>query len=77
MRKLFTLALLSLIAVGVSAQNYRKWDFTNWSAETIANLAEEATKGVIGQTPRRPMATTRRSENAIGRMATTLMKTDT
>ena len=50
MRKLFTLALLSLIAVGVSAQNYRKWDFTNWSAQTIANLAEEATKGVTGGT---------------------------
>ena len=42
MRKLFTLALLSLIAVGVSAQNYRKWDFTNWSAQTIANLAADA-----------------------------------
>ena len=50
MKKLFTLALLSIIAVGINAQNYRKWDFTNWSAQTIANLTEEATKGVTGGT---------------------------
>lgn len=50
MKKLFTLTMLALFTLvgGVNAQNYRKWDFTNWSATTIANLAEEATKGVTG-----------------------------
>lgn len=47
MRKLFTLALLSLIAVGVSAQNHRKWDFTKWSPETVANLAADAAAGSL------------------------------
>ena len=35
------LALLGF-ATSADAQNYRKWDFTNWSAATIANLAADA-----------------------------------
>ena len=46
MKKQLLFALLVLIAVGASAQNHRKWDFTKWSEQTVANLAEEATKGV-------------------------------
>ncbi len=42
MRKLFTLALLATIAVGVNAQKYRKWNFSNWSAATVANLKADA-----------------------------------
>ncbi len=49
MKKFFTLAVLALIvATSISAQSYRKWDFTSWSATTIANLQAEATKGVTG-----------------------------
>lgn len=49
MKKLFTLAMLALIAtMTISAQSYRKWDFTNWSVATIGNLQAEATKGVTG-----------------------------
>ena len=49
MKKLFTLSMLFvLVATLAQAQGYRKWDFTNWSAATVANLAEEATKGVTG-----------------------------
>ena len=51
MKKLFTLALLSMLfGITADAQNYRKWDFTNWSPQTVANLAAEATKGVTGGT---------------------------
>ena len=47
MKKTFTLTILALLAIAsVSAQGYRRWDFTNWSAQTVANLAQEATKGV-------------------------------
>ena len=49
MKKSFTLsALFLLAALTVSAQGYRKWDFTNWSAQTIANLTAEAAAGVTG-----------------------------
>ena len=49
MKKLFTLSMLFVLAATLAqAQGYRKWDFTNWSAATVANLAEEATKGVTG-----------------------------
>ena len=50
MKKLFTLTTLLVLALAVNAQGYRKWDFTNWSATTIANLQAEATKGVTGGT---------------------------
>lgn len=42
MKKLYTLATLLVVALTVNAQNYRKWDFTNWSAETVENLKAEA-----------------------------------
>ena len=48
MKRFFTLTTLLLLVLSVSAQGYRKWDFTNWSAATIANLQTEATKGVTG-----------------------------
>ena len=50
MKKLFTLSLLALLgfATSADAQNYRRWDFTNWSAQTVANLAAEAEAGVTG-----------------------------
>ena len=50
MKKIFTMTVLALLAfaTGVDAQNYRKWDFTNWSAQTVANLAAEAEAGVSG-----------------------------
>ena len=47
MKRTLTLTILALLAIAsVSAQGYRRWDFTNWSAQTVANLAQEATKGV-------------------------------
>ena len=46
MKKFFTLTALALLTwVGVQAQNYRRWDFTQWSDETVANLKAEASKG--------------------------------
>ena len=51
MKRLFTLSIVALLlsVIGVDAQNYRKWDFTSWSATTISNLkAEDATGGVSG-----------------------------
>ena len=47
MKKIFTLTVLFMLIGmgGVNAQSYRKWDFTNWSAQTIADLREEATEG--------------------------------
>lgn len=50
MKKTFNLMMVALfLLAGVSnAQNYRKWDFTNWSATTVANLLTEAQKGVSG-----------------------------
>ena len=52
MKKLFTLTMLALIgySVGADAQNYRKWDFTNWSAQTVADLNEEAKMGQLDGT---------------------------
>ena len=40
MKKFFLLSMtaLLLMVLGANAQNYRKWDFTNWSATTVANL---------------------------------------
>ena len=37
MKKIFTLALLALTVLSTNAAT-RKWDFTNWSAATVANL---------------------------------------
>lgn len=49
MKKIFTLAALLVLAMTVNAQGYRKWDFTNWSAATIANLqAASEAGGVTG-----------------------------
>ena len=44
MKKLFTMTMLALLgfAMSADAQNYRRWDFTQWSAQTIANLAADA-----------------------------------
>lgn len=43
MKRLFTLSMLALMAVmTVTAQAYRKWDFTNWSATTVANLKADS-----------------------------------
>jgi len=43
MKKSITLILMSfLLTLGANAQNYRKWDFSNWSAATIANLLADA-----------------------------------
>lgn len=50
MKKIYTLATLLVVALSLNAQNYRKWDFTNWSAQTINNLTVEAELGVTGGT---------------------------
>lgn len=51
MKRLFTICLLALAAaVSAEAQGYRKWDFTQWSQNTISNLQAEAQKGVTGGT---------------------------
>jgi len=43
MKKIFTFGLLALLAtITATAQGYRKWDFTNWSPQTIANLKADA-----------------------------------
>lgn len=50
MKKLFTLSLLLVLALSVNAQSttYRKsWDFTKWSAATVANLKAEAAKTTV------------------------------
>ena len=49
MKKLFTLAMLLVLALTVNAQEtYRKsWDFTKWSATTVANLKAEAVKSEV------------------------------
>lgn len=47
MKKIVTLAMLALTTLTASAQEttYRKsWDFTKWSATTVANLKAEAAK---------------------------------
>lgn len=40
MKKFFLLSMTALLLSvwGANAQNYCKWDFTNWSATTVANL---------------------------------------
>lgn len=39
MKRIFTLCMFALlVAAMVSAQGYRKWDFTQWSPQTVANL---------------------------------------
>ena len=48
MKKIFTLTTLLVLALTVNAQGYRKWDFTNWSSTTVANLQVEAATGVTG-----------------------------
>ena len=50
MKRIFTLTIVALAAVGIaSAQGYRKWDFTHWSAQTIANLmADAAQSSTVG-----------------------------
>ena len=48
MKKIFTLTMLLALALTVNAQGYRKWDFTQWSAQTIDNLNTEALKGQLG-----------------------------
>lgn len=48
MKKIFTLAMMALLTTAVvSAQSYRKWDFTKWSDKTIANLKAEAAQGGV------------------------------
>jgi len=44
MKKSITITLLALFAIiiDVSAQGYRRWDFTQWSLQTIDNLKVEA-----------------------------------
>lgn len=37
MKKIFTIALLAIVAMTANAQT-KKWDFRNWSATTVANL---------------------------------------
>lgn len=41
MKKFLTLALLAVSVLTANAES-RKWDFTNWSAATIANLNKGA-----------------------------------
>ena len=50
MKRTFTLTILALLASAtVSAQGYRKWDFTHWSAQTVANLmADAAASSTVG-----------------------------
>lgn len=39
MKKIFTLSIVAVLAVGAAcAQGYRKWDFTHWGSNTVANL---------------------------------------
>lgn len=42
MKRIFTLATLFVLVLSVNAQGYRKWTFTNWSAQTVANLIADA-----------------------------------
>ena len=44
MKRTFTLTILALLAfaMDVSAQDYRRWDFTKWSDVTVANLLADA-----------------------------------
>ncbi len=47
MKRIFTLATFFVLVLSATAQGYRKWDFTNWSATTIANLQAEAAAGGV------------------------------
>ena len=39
MKRIFTLSIVAVLAVGAAcAQGYRKWDFTHWGSNTVANL---------------------------------------
>ena len=50
MKRIFTLCMMALLTATIAnAQGYRKWDFTNWSAQTVANLQAEAEAGVTGK----------------------------
>lgn len=52
MKKIVTLAMLALTTLTASAQEttYRKsWDFTKWSATTVANLKAEAAKATVAE----------------------------
>ncbi len=43
MKRIFTLSIAAVLAVGAAcAQSYRSWDFTHWSAQTVANLMADA-----------------------------------
>lgn len=42
MKRIFTLATLFVLVLSVNAQGYRKWNFTSWSPQTIANLQADA-----------------------------------
>ena len=44
MRTIFTCTLLALLtlAEGANAQGHRRWDFTNWSPQTVENLKADA-----------------------------------
>lgn len=44
MKTIFTFTLLSLLtlAEAAHAQGYRRWDFTNWSPQTVENLKADA-----------------------------------
>ena len=42
MKKIFTLSLLLVLALTANAQYRKSWDFTKWSAATIANLKSDA-----------------------------------
>lgn len=49
MKKLFTLTVIALFAslLDASGQGYRRWDFTNWSQQTIENLKADAAEGAL------------------------------
>ncbi len=47
MKKFFTLTMLLVLALTVNAQGYRKWDFTQWSAQTIDNLMADAAESSL------------------------------
>ena len=43
MKRTFILTIMAwMLTVTVSAQSHRRWDFTNWSQQTIENLKAEA-----------------------------------
>ena len=50
MKKIFTLGVMAVLAIGTAcAQGYRQWDFTRWSTQTVENLkADAAASSVTG-----------------------------